>query len=64
MGRQAAESEGSAAFIVSAFSDPGLAESRKALPDAVVVGIGKGVFHEAARDGRSFAIVTITRIPR
>lgn len=63
IGRQAAMSDGSAAFIVSAFSDPGLAELRQALPDAVVVGIGEEAFHEAARDGRSFAIVTITPDP-
>lgn len=63
IGRQTAESDGSAAFIVSAFSDPGLAELREALPDAVVVGIGEEAFHEAARDGRSFAIVTITPDP-
>ena len=63
IGRQAAISDGSAAFIVSAFSDPGLAELRTALPDAVVVGIGEEAFHEAARDGRSFAIVTITPDP-
>lgn len=63
IGRQAAESDGSVAFIISAFSDPGLAELREALPDAIVVGIGEEAFHEAARDGRLFAIVTITPDP-
>ncbi|SNR50952.1 hydantoin racemase [Paracoccus sediminis] len=63
IGRQAAAEEGVAALIVSAFSDPGLAELRDALPDTVVVGIGEQAFHEAARNGRSFAIVTITPDP-
>ncbi|MCZ0964359.1 aspartate/glutamate racemase family protein [Paracoccus benzoatiresistens] len=63
IGRLAAAEEEVAAVIVSAFSDPGLAELREALPDTVVVGIGEQAFHEAARDGRSFAIVTITPDP-
>lgn len=60
---RAAIREGAAAVIVSAFSDPGLAELRDALPDTVVVGIGEQAFHEAARNGRSFAILTITPDP-
>lgn len=63
IGRQAAAEEGVVAIIVSAFSDPGLAQLRDALPDTAVVGIGEQAFHEAARDGRSFAIVTITPDP-
>ena len=63
IGRQAAAEEGVVAIIVSAFSDPGLAELREAVPDTVVVGIGEQAFHEAAKDGRSFAIVTITPDP-
>ncbi|WP_306752053.1 aspartate/glutamate racemase family protein [Paracoccus actinidiae] len=63
IGRQATHEEGVAAVIVSAFSDPGLIELREALPDTIVVGIGEQAFHEAARDGRSFAIVTITPDP-
>ncbi|MDN3713553.1 aspartate/glutamate racemase family protein [Paracoccus cavernae] len=50
------------AIIVSAFSDPGLAELRKAV-DVPVFGIGEEVFHEAARDGRPFGIVTVTPDP-
>src|SRR5690606_34119698 len=42
-----------------AFSDPGLPELRAAV-DIPVVGIGEEVFHEAARDGRPFGIVTVT----
>lgn len=63
IGRQAAGEEGVAAIIVSAFSDPGLAELRKALPETPVVGIGEEAFHQAARNGRAFAIVTITPDP-
>lgn len=63
IGRQAAAEEGVVAVIVSAFSDPGLAPLRDALPDTPVVGIGEQAFHEAARGGRSFAIVTITPDP-
>lgn len=63
IGRQAAGDDGVAAIVVSAFSDPGLAELREALPGTIVVGIGEEAFHEAARDGRSFAIVTVTPDP-
>lgn len=48
-----------AAIIISAFSDPGLDELR-AQVDIPVFGIGEEVFHEAARGGRAFGIVTIT----
>ncbi|UXU76328.1 MULTISPECIES: aspartate/glutamate racemase family protein [unclassified Paracoccus (in: a-proteobacteria)] len=47
------------ALIVSAFSDPGLPELRAAVR-IPVLGIGEEVFHEAARNGRPFGIVTVT----
>ncbi|MFP2768938.1 aspartate/glutamate racemase family protein [Oceanisphaera sp. KMM 10153] len=59
LGVEAAADARVAALIVSAFSDPGL----EALRDRVqipVFGIGEAVFHEAARDGRAFGIVTVT----
>lgn len=59
VGRQAAAEPGVVALIVSAFSDPGLPELREAV-DIPVFGIGEEVFHEAARDGRPFGIVTVT----
>lgn len=59
IGTEAASDPRVAAIIVSAFSDPGLPELRAAV-DIPVYGIGEEVFHEAARDGRSFGIVTIT----
>lgn len=58
-GTQAASDPRVAALIVSAFSDPGLAELRAAV-DIPVFGIGEEVFHEAARGGRPFGIVTVT----
>ena len=63
IGLQAADRDDADAIIVSAFSDPGLAELRRARPGLPVVGIGEEAFHEAARGGRSFAIVTITPDP-
>lgn len=62
IGREAAADPRVGAIIVSAFSDPGLAELRKAV-DVPVFGIGEEVFHEAARDGRPFGIVTVTPDP-
>ena len=59
IGTEAASDPRVAALIVSAFSDPGLPELRAAV-DIPVVGIGEAVFHEAARDGRPFGIVTVT----
>ena len=58
-GTDAASDPRVAALIVSAFSDPGLPELREAV-DIPVFGIGEEVFHEAARDGRPFGIVTVT----
>lgn len=58
-GVAAAGDDNVAAIIVSAFSDPGLEELRAAV-DVPVFGIGEEVFHEAARDGRPFGIVTVT----
>lgn len=60
IGQEVAAEPGVAAIIVSAFSDPGLPELRTALPDARVYGIGEAAFHEAAKGGRPFSIVTIT----
>ncbi len=62
IGREAAADPRVGAIIVSAFSDPGLAELRKAVT-VPVFGIGEEVFHEAARDGRPFGIVTVTPDP-
>lgn len=59
VGSEAASDPRVAALIVSAFSDPGLPELREAV-DIPVFGIGEEVFHEAARDGRPFGIVTVT----
>ncbi|RJL05922.1 aspartate/glutamate racemase family protein [Paracoccus siganidrum] len=59
VGTEAASDPRVAALIVSAFSDPGLPELREAV-DIPVFGIGEEVFHEAARDGRPFGIVTVT----
>lgn len=58
-GTEAASDPRVAALIVSAFSDPGLPELRAAV-GIPVLGIGEEVFHEAARDGRPFGIVTVT----
>ncbi|MBB3190474.1 aspartate/glutamate racemase family protein [Halomonas cerina] len=59
IGVEAARDERVAAIIVSAFSDPGLEELRAEV-DIPVFGIGEEVFHEAARGGREFGIVTVT----
>lgn len=59
IGTEAAADPRVAALIVSAFSDPGLPELRAAV-EIPVFGIGEEVFHEAARDGRPFGIVTVT----
>ncbi len=59
IGVEAAKDERVAAIIVSAFSDPGLEALREAV-DIPVFGIGEEVFHEAARGGRAFGIVTVT----
>ncbi|MEO8409351.1 MAG: aspartate/glutamate racemase family protein [Propionivibrio sp.] len=59
VGVEAAKDKNVAAIIVSAFSDPGLAELR-AKVDIPVFGIGEEVFHEAARGNREFGIVTVT----
>lgn len=60
IGTAAASEPGVAAIIVAAFSDPGLPELRAAIDGTPVFGIGEAAFHEAARDGRPFSIVTIT----
>ncbi len=59
IGVKAAMDDRVSAIIVSAFSDPGLAELR-AKVDIPVFGIGEEVFREAALDGRAFGIVTVT----
>ncbi|WP_205619082.1 aspartate/glutamate racemase family protein [Halomonas halocynthiae] len=59
VGVEAAKDDNVAAIIVSAFSDPGLEELREEV-DIPVFGIGEEVFHEAARGGREFGIVTVT----
>ncbi|WP_247740086.1 MULTISPECIES: aspartate/glutamate racemase family protein [unclassified Paracoccus (in: a-proteobacteria)] len=59
IGQAAAEDPAIGAIIIAAFSDPGLEELRNAV-DLPVFGIGEEVFHEAARDGRAFSIVTVT----
>lgn len=59
IGVEAARNADVAAIIVSAFSDPGLAELRAEV-DIPVFGIGEEVFHAAARDERPFGIVTVT----
>ncbi|MDF3856403.1 aspartate/glutamate racemase family protein [Paracoccus sp. APAP_BH8] len=59
IGTEAASDPRVAALIVSAFSDPGLPELREAV-GIPVLGIGEEVFHEAARGGRPFGIVTVT----
>lgn len=59
IGKEAASDPRVAALIVSAFSDPGLAELRAAV-DIPVFGIGEEVFHAAAEGGRPFGIVTVT----
>lgn len=59
IGIEAAQNENVAAIIVSAFSDPGLEELRAEV-NIPVFGIGEEVFHEAARNGRAFGIVTVT----
>lgn len=63
IGTAAAREPGVAGIIVSAFSDPGLKELRAAVPGVRVVGIGEEAFHEAARGGQPFSIVTITPDP-
>lgn len=62
IGIDAARNPKVGALIVSAFSDPGLPELRKAV-DIPVFGIGEEVFHEAAKHGRPFGIVTVTPDP-
>ena len=59
VGVEAAKDKNVVAIIVSAFSDPGLAELR-AKVGIPVFGIGEEVFHEAARGKREFGIVTVT----
>lgn len=59
IGIEAAKNDRVSAIIVSAFSDPGLEELRTKV-DIPVFGIGEEVFHEAARNGRAFGIVTVT----
>jgi Asp/Glu/hydantoin racemase len=59
IGVDAVSDEKVAAIIVAAFSDPGLEELRAEV-DVPVFGIGEEVFHEAARGGRPFGIVTVT----
>ena len=59
VGVESTKDKNVAAIIVSAFSDPGLAELR-AKVDIPVFGIGEEVFHEAARGNREFGIVTVT----
>lgn len=59
LGVAAAADKNVSALIVSAFSDPGLAELRSKIT-IPVFGIGEAVFHEAAKGGRAFGIVTVT----
>lgn len=59
LGVAAAADEKVVALIVSAFSDPGIEELR-ARVSIPVFGIGESVFHEAAKGGRAFGIVTVT----
>ncbi|MFT4012155.1 MAG: aspartate/glutamate racemase family protein [Paracoccus sp. (in: a-proteobacteria)] len=60
IGASAAAEPGVAAIIVAAFSDPGLPELRAAVSGTPIFGIGEAAFHEAAKGGRTFSIVTIT----
>ncbi|MFH7564925.1 aspartate/glutamate racemase family protein [Oceanimonas smirnovii] len=55
----AAAAKGSAALMIAAFSDPGLAELRQRVK-VPVVGIAESAYLAAAREGRRFAIATIT----
>ncbi len=61
-GVAAAKEPGVAAIIVSAFSDPGLAELDAAV-SVPVFGIGTEAFREAAQGGRAFGIATVTSDP-
>ncbi|CAM3052665.1 aspartate/glutamate racemase family protein [Tsukamurella hominis] len=61
-GVTAAKEPGVAAIIVSAFSDPGLAELDSAV-SVPVFGIGTEAFREAAEGGRAFGIATVTSDP-
>ncbi|MDT1061680.1 aspartate/glutamate racemase family protein [Paracoccus sp. CPCC 101403] len=63
IGQQAAKEPGVAAVIVAAFSDPGLDALRESVTGIGLYGIGEAAFHEAARDGRPFSIVTVTPDP-
>lgn len=60
IGLDAAQDPDVAAIIVAAFSDPGLPELREAIDNIGIFGIGEAAFHEAAKGGRPFSIVTIT----
>lgn len=59
LGVAAAADKNVVSLIVSAFSDPGVEELR-ARVSIPVFGIGESVFHEAAKGGRTFGIVTVT----
>ncbi|WP_329425618.1 aspartate/glutamate racemase family protein [Streptomyces sp. NBC_01268] len=59
--RAALAEGGAAALIVGAFGDPGVAELRAAVGEALpVVGIGEAALAEAAADGRRFGVATTT----
>lgn len=61
-GIEAAKDPNVAAIVVSAFSDPGLAELDRALT-IPVFGIGTEAFREASQGGRAFGIATVTSDP-
>ncbi|MGC5027506.1 aspartate/glutamate racemase family protein [Tsukamurella sp. DT100] len=61
-GVAAAKEPGVAAIIVSAFSDPGLADLDAAV-SIPVFGIGTEAFREAGQGGRAFGIATVTSDP-
>lgn len=61
-GVAAAMEPGVAAIIVSAFSDPGLADLDAAV-SVPVFGIGTEAFREAGQGGRAFGIATVTSDP-
>lgn len=61
-GVAAAKDPNVAVIIVGAFSDPGL-DALRAAVQIPVLGIGEEAFHQAARGGRQFGIVTVTPDP-
>lgn len=61
-GVAAAKDQEVAAFVVAAFSDPGMPELAAAV-SVPVFGIGTEAFREAAQGGRPFGIATVTSDP-